>query len=74
MSRDDIADYVAVNHDTLSRVMMRLETLGLIQRINRHTVRIANIEKLSQLTPIWGMLSVVLERQAALRGLGSDSP
>jgi CRP-like cAMP-binding protein len=33
MSRDDIADYLAMNSDTLSRIMMRFEALTLIKRI-----------------------------------------
>jgi CRP/FNR family transcriptional regulator, anaerobic regulatory protein len=62
MSRDDIADYVAVNHDTLSRVMSRFETLGVINRINRHSLQIADIEKLTQMTPIAGLLSFAFDQ------------
>lgn len=52
MSRDDIADYLAMNRDTLSRIMMRLESLGVIMRVNRHTIRIPDLARLASLSPI----------------------
>jgi CRP-like cAMP-binding protein len=60
MSRQDIADYLAMNPDTLSRIMMRFETIGVIERINRHAIRIADIQRLGLLTPFRGMLLAAL--------------
>jgi CRP/FNR family transcriptional regulator len=60
MSRQDIADYLAMNPDTLSRIMMRFETLGVIERINRHAIHIADIQRLARLTPFRGMLLAAL--------------
>ncbi len=64
MSRDDIADYLAINHDTLSRMMMRFETLGLVRRINRHAVHLTDIEGLGRHTPIGPLLLAVFARPA----------
>jgi CRP-like cAMP-binding protein len=66
MSRDDIADHLAMNHDTLSRIMMRFETRGLIVRLNRHAIRINNLESISKLTPIEALLSSTLNRVGRL--------
>jgi len=52
MSRDDIADYLAINRDTLSRIFMKLEKLNIIERVNRHAVRILDFEFLTRSTPI----------------------
>ncbi len=52
LSRDDMADYLALNRDTLSRVMMRFETLSLIERVNRHTIHVLNFEGLRHLSPV----------------------
>jgi CRP/FNR family transcriptional regulator len=60
MSRHDIADYLAINPDTLSRIMMRFEAVGLIERVSRHEIRIANIENLGLLSPLSKMLTSVL--------------
>jgi CRP/FNR family transcriptional regulator len=62
MSRDDIADYLAMNSDTLSRIMMRFESLTLIKRLNRHEVRVGDINALKRLTPIAQLLSTMFER------------
>lgn len=62
MSRDDIADYLAISHDTLSRMMMRFEMMGLIRRVNRHSVHLADIEGLGRRTPIGAMLLTVFAR------------
>jgi CRP/FNR family transcriptional regulator len=59
MSRDDIADYLAINPDTLSRIMMRFESLTLIERVSRREVRVGDINKLKGHTPIAQLLSSV---------------
>jgi CRP/FNR family transcriptional regulator len=56
MSRNDIADYLAMNPDTLSRIMMRLEALRIIRRLNRHSVKLIDERKLRQLSPIGPLL------------------
>ncbi len=61
MSRHDIADHLAINPDTLSRIMTRLETVGLIERISRHEIRIGDIGNLSLLTPLSKMIATVTE-------------
>ena len=61
MSRTDIANYLVINSDTLSRVMMRFTMLGLIERANRHAVRIIDIDKLRKASPIAALLSAVFE-------------
>ena len=61
MSRDDIADYLAMNPDTLSRIMMRLETLRIIRRLNRHSLNLIDAEKLGLLSPIRNLLLTTLE-------------
>jgi CRP/FNR family transcriptional regulator, anaerobic regulatory protein len=62
MSRDDIADYLAMNRDTLSRNMMRFETLGIIKRINRRMLLILDLKTLKSMTPLAGMISGLYER------------
>ncbi len=52
MSRDDIADYLVINPDTLSRIMTRFETLGAIERHSRHAVTIVDPRRLLQRTPL----------------------
>jgi len=56
MSRNDVADYLAMNPDTLSRIMMRLEALRIIRRPNRHSVKLIDDQKLGQLSPIRPLL------------------
>ena len=60
MSRNDIADYLAMNPDTLSRIMTRLETLRIIRRLNRHSLSLIDDEKLGQLSPIRALLLTTL--------------
>lgn len=62
MSRDDMADYLAMNRDTLSRVMMRFETQSLIARLNRHAIRVLNFEGLRQLSPVASLIAAILGR------------
>ncbi len=56
MSRNDVADYLVMNPDTLSRIMMRLEALQIIRRLNRHSVKLIDDQKLGQLSPIRPLL------------------
>jgi len=65
MSRDDVADYLAMNPDTLSRIMKRLESLRIIRRLNRHCVTLIDDEKLAQLSPICLLLFTTLGSSTA---------
>lgn len=60
MSRDDIADYLSMNPDTLSRIMMRFEMQELIQRVNRHAIRLVDVEGLGRRTPLRRQFLAVL--------------
>jgi CRP-like cAMP-binding protein len=73
MSRDDIADHLAMNHDTLSRIMMRFETRGLIERLSRHAIRIKDLEVFSKLTPIAAFLSSTSNRAIRLIDMLGDA-
>jgi CRP/FNR family transcriptional regulator len=59
MSRTDIANYLVINSDTLSRTMMRFRALGLIERANRHAVRVLDLEGLRKQSPLSPLLSAV---------------
>jgi CRP/FNR family transcriptional regulator len=67
MSREDIADYLAINPDTLSRIMMRFESLTLIERVSRREIRVGDISKLKVHTPIAQLLSLVFEHRPPIR-------
>jgi CRP/FNR family transcriptional regulator len=60
MSRNDIADYLAMNPDTLSRIMMRLEALRIIRRLDRHSLSLIDDHRLGQLSPIRALLLTTL--------------
>ena len=62
MSRTDIANYLVINCDTLSRTMMRLCDSGLIERHSRHALRVINLEALRRRSPLASLLSTVYER------------
>jgi len=61
MSRTDIANYLVINSDTLSRTMMRFRALGLIDRTSRHAVRVLDLEGLRKQSPLAPLLSAVFE-------------
>ena len=63
MSRNDIADYLAMNSDTLSRIMMRFESQTIIERLNRHAIRVGDINELKRHTPIAHLLSSFFEHR-----------
>ncbi len=60
MSRDDIADYLSMSPDTLSRIMMRFEIQALIRRVNRHSIRLLDVEGLGRRTPLRRQLLSVM--------------
>lgn len=59
MSRNDIANYLVINCDTLSRTMMRFCDSGLIERESRHAIRVVDLEALTKKSPIASLLSAV---------------
>ena len=68
MSRVDIANYLVINCDTLSRTMMRFCDSGLIERVGRHVIRITNFDGLKQKSPISPLLSDIF-----LKKTGEDA-
>jgi CRP-like cAMP-binding protein len=76
MSRLDIANYLVINCDTLSRTMMRFCDAGLIERESRHAIRVTDLEALKKKSPLSSLLSAVV-MSCAPRGhtalvLGTD--
>jgi CRP/FNR family transcriptional regulator len=63
MSRVDIANYLVINCDTLSRTMMRFCDSGLIERVGRHVIRITDFDGLKQKSPIAPLLSDIFSRK-----------
>ena len=59
MSRNDIANYLVINCDTLSRIMMAFCDCGLISRESRHSVRVVDLEGLKQRSPIAALISAL---------------
>jgi CRP/FNR family transcriptional regulator len=56
MSRVDIANYLVINCDTLSRTMMRFCDCGLIERVSRHAIRVNDFRALKEKSPIASLL------------------
>ena len=64
MSRDDIADHLVMNPDTVSRLMMRLAGKGLLERINRHSVKLLDVAQLGARTPLRNSFMTLLAGSA----------
>jgi CRP/FNR family transcriptional regulator, anaerobic regulatory protein len=62
MSRTDIANYLVINCDTLSRTMMRFCDCGLIERKSRHAIRVIDLDALRKKSPLASLLSAVFEK------------
>jgi CRP-like cAMP-binding protein len=67
MSRTDIANYLVINCDTLSRTMMRFCDRGLIERENRHAIRVIDLDALKKKSPLAPLLSAVFEKGSCRR-------
>jgi len=52
LSRSDIADYLSLNADTLSRIMTRLKERGTIATIGRSRTIVKSVKKLCQDVPV----------------------
>jgi CRP/FNR family transcriptional regulator len=59
MSRVDIANYLVINCDTFSRTMSRLGEQNVIERVNRHNIRVLNLGQLQKISPISSLLAEV---------------
>jgi CRP/FNR family transcriptional regulator len=68
MSRTDIANYLVINSDTLSRTMMRFRALGLIERAGRHAVRVIDLDGLRKKSPLAPLLAALLEKGSSQFG------
>jgi len=64
MSRTDIANYLVINCDTLSRTMMRFCDCGLIERESRQAACVINLDALRKRSPLASLLSAVFEKSA----------
>jgi CRP/FNR family transcriptional regulator, anaerobic regulatory protein len=71
MSRTDIANYLVINCDTLSRTMMRLCDSGLIERHSRHSLRVVDLDSLRKRSPLAPLLSSVFEGRGGRQEVGS---
>lgn len=52
LSRSDMADYLALNPDTLSRLVSRLKARGLIATPNRSLITIRDLPAIKRLSPL----------------------
>ena len=72
MSRIDIANYLVINCDTLSRTMMRFCDCGLIERESRHAIRVIDLDALRKKSPLASLLSAVFEKETCRQGSALD--
>ena len=68
LSRTEIADYLALNADTLSRIMSRLKGRGLVSRTGRDRALVTDWDGLRALSPVAGALVAVHATDALKRG------
>lgn len=57
MSREDIADFLGLKKETVSRSFRDLEERGLIRRLDSHRIRVDNLKTLRQLAGSWDFAS-----------------
>jgi len=65
LSRTDMADYLGLNPDTLSRATSRLRATGLLSQPERHRGLVRDFESLAALTPAAQSLMALLGRSPA---------
>ncbi|MEM8573594.1 MAG: Crp/Fnr family transcriptional regulator [Pseudomonadota bacterium] len=56
LSRSEVAEYLGLNADTLSRIMSRLRGKDYLTQPDRHTVFVRNLSELAALSPASGSL------------------
>jgi CRP-like cAMP-binding protein len=52
MSREDIADFLGLKKETVSRGLKELETRGLIRRVDKHRIRLEDLAGLRQMAGV----------------------
>jgi CRP/FNR family transcriptional regulator len=57
MSREDIADFLGLKKETVSRSFRDLEDRGLISRLDTHHIRVLQLDGLRQLAGSWDFAS-----------------
>lgn len=57
MSREDIADFLGLKKETVSRSFRELEDRGLIRRADTHRISVASLDGLRQLAGSWDFAS-----------------
>lgn len=57
MSREDIADFLGLKKETVSRSFRDLEDRGLIRRLDTHRIGVHDLKTLRQLAGIWDFAS-----------------
>lgn len=57
MSRLDIADHLAINADTVSRITSKLRELGVLTQVGRERVFVTGWKKLLDLCPLSGVVT-----------------
>jgi CRP/FNR family transcriptional regulator len=57
MSREDIADFLGLKKETVSRSFRQLEDRDLVERADSHTVKIRDLEALREMAGIWDFSS-----------------
>ncbi|MDP2325806.1 MAG: Crp/Fnr family transcriptional regulator [Gammaproteobacteria bacterium] len=57
MSREDIADFLGLKKETVSRSFRDLEDRGLIRRLGSHRIRVERLDALRQLAGSWDFAS-----------------
>jgi CRP/FNR family transcriptional regulator len=57
MSREDIADFLGLKKETVSRSFRDLEDRGLIRRLDTHRIRVDRLDDLRQLAGSWDFSS-----------------
>jgi CRP-like cAMP-binding protein len=62
LSGDEVADFLALNSDTLSRFLTRMKTDGLVTFLGHRRVVIAGRDALLRRCPIADVLVMVLRR------------
>jgi CRP-like cAMP-binding protein len=57
MSREDIADFLGLKKETVSRSFLQLEERGLVNRADSHRVHILDLVALRKMAGIWDFSS-----------------
>jgi CRP-like cAMP-binding protein len=63
LSRKDIGLYLGLNADTLSRIMSRFRSSGVLSRAERHRLVVRDVRELMRLTPAAASLSAMTGAQ-----------